>query len=304
MSGLDDMNLFAAVVQHGGFTAAARALGIPLSTISRRVAELESRLGTPLLERTTRRVAPSEAGRVFYQYCHQLQTTAHDAELAVQRLKQEPSGHIRYVMPFSTDDSWAFSVISAFLEKYPKITVEGSVKLDGIDPDATDVDLILDYGSKPETHHPVLSLGQMELSLCASPHYLKRNGTPVKAAQLDDHSMINFTLLTWPEYAPKEFHSVTPNYRISTNEMLMARQVAVDGLGIAWLPKMTTLKQVESGALIEIMPQHRFALPLWMIHRNPQRSTRKVELFVDHVLRKIADSAPWDTLAMAAMSNR
>ena len=137
------MALFAAVVRAGSFTAAARALGMPLPTLSRRIAELEGAVGTRLLERTTRTMKVTEAGQVFLQHCLQVVAQAEDAERSLQRLKQEPSGHLRLAIPFAVDDSWATLVVSGFLAKYPKISVEAKVAPAGTNPDDESVDLVV-----------------------------------------------------------------------------------------------------------------------------------------------------------------
>jgi DNA-binding transcriptional LysR family regulator len=293
MRPIDDMALFAAVVEHGSFTAAATALAMPLSTLSRRLAELEARLDTRLLERTTRRQKLTEAGQIYLRHCQQVVHEAREAERSLQRLQQEPTGHIRYKTPFAIDDRWGSTVISSFLEKYPKISIEGSVHLEGIDPDDDGVDFQLDYGDKPVTRHPVVSLGHTDLHLYASPGYLRRMGTPTSANALLEHALINLTLLPWPDYAPPAFRHLDPNYRITTNEMIMARQVCLDGVCMAWLPAVLTLKALEGNELVRVMPEHTAPMPLWMIVRQASLQTPKVRVMVEHIRDMVSHSAPW-----------
>ena len=293
MPSLDDMALFAAVAERGSFTAAAGALGVPLSTVSRRLARLEQQLGTRLMQRTTRRQTLTEAGHLYLHHCQQVVRQAQEAERSLQRLQQEPSGHIRYKAPFAVDDRWGSRVISSFLEKYPKISIEGTVHMEGIDPDDDSVDFQLAYGDRPVTHHPLVSLGHMDLHLYASPTYLRRAGTPMMPDDLLSHALINLTLLPWPDFAPEAFAHLKPHYRISTNELIMARQVALDGVCMAWLPSVVTIKALEDGELIQVMPQHSFPMPLWMIVRQESLQTPKVRVMVEHIRDMVADSAPW-----------
>lgn len=292
---LDNMALFAAVGHHGSFTAAAEALAMPLSTLSRRVAELEKQLGTKLLERTTRRQRLTEAGQVYLKHCQQVVHEAREAERNLQRLQQEPSGHIRYKTPFAIDDRWGSTVISGFLEKYPKISVEGSVHLEGIDPDDDTVDFQMAYGDKPVTRHPVIALGHTDLHLYASPAYLRRRGVPTQPDDLKDHALINLSLLPWPEHAPPAFKHLELDYRITTNEMIMARQVCLDGVCMAWLPAVLTMKGMEEDELVRVMPQHTTPMVLWMIVRQESLQTPKVRALVDHIRDMVAESAPWHT---------
>ena len=202
MLSLDDMAIYAAVVRAGSFTAAARALGQPLSSVSRRVPQLETALGTQLLERTTRLLRVTEAGEVFYLHCQQLVAQAEEAERALQRLKQEPSGHLRMALPFSVDDSWATAVLSGFLAKYPKISVEATLRPGGVDPDDETMDVVFSFGARPETHHPVIPLGTPHIGLFASPRYLQRAGVPQSPADLSQHEMVRLTTLPMEVYSP------------------------------------------------------------------------------------------------------
>lgn len=296
MASLDDMALFAAVVRAGSFTAAARALGQPLSSVSRRLQQLEAALGTRLLERTTRSLRMTEAGQVFYQHCQQLVAQADEAERALQRLKAEPSGHLRMALPFSVDDSWATTVLTAFLAKYPKITVEVILRPGGVDPGDDTMDVLFAYGPRPETHHPVIQLGTPHIGLFASPRYLQRAGVPQLPADLAQHDMVQLTTLPIEVYSPPALQGLRLNYRLTTNELLMARLTCLDGLGIAWLPMISCLRFVNRGALVPLMPEHRHDLPLWLIYRSASRATPKVTLLAEHLMGLFGTQGAWDAL--------
>lgn len=296
MASLDDMVLFAAVVRAGSFTAAARALGQPLSSVSRRVQQLETVLGTRLLERTTRSLRMTEAGQVFFQHCQQLATQAEDAERALQRLRQEPSGHLRMALPFSVDDSWATAVLSTFLGKYPKISLEAILLPGGVDPDDDTMDVLFAYGARPETHHPVIPLGTPHIGLFASPRYLQRAGVPQSPEDLRQHDMVRLTTLPMEVYSPAALQGLDLNYRMITNELLMARLTCIDGLGIGWLPLISCLRFVKQGALVPLMPELHFALPIWLIYRSASRSTPKVALLAEHLMGLLGTQGAWDAL--------
>lgn len=296
MASLDDMALFAAVIQAGSFTAAANSLGVPLSTVSRRVAQLEQQLGTRLLERTTRSLKPTDAGRVYYEHCEQLVSQAREAEYALQRLQREPSGHLRFTTPFAVDDSWAMALISSFLAKYPKITLETCLQLNGMEAEEGDADVQIHFGPKPRTHHPVQPLGRARLGLCASPQYVARHGMPATPEELPAHALIRFTLLRWPEFAPPAFRELKLDYRITTNDLLMARKACVDGMGIAWLPLVISGRLVKEGLLVPLMTAHQFTLPLWIVSRSQSRSTPKVNAFVEHLLSLLGSPHAWEML--------
>lgn len=301
MPHLDDMALFAAVVRAGSFTAAANQLELPLSTVSRRIALLEKTLETRLLERTTRTQKLTEAGQVYFQHCRQLVAQAEEAGRALQRLKQEPSGHLRMAMPFSVDDSWATTVISSFLAKYPKISLEAHLRPGALDPDDETMDVLFGYGARPETHHPVIPLGTPTISLFASPRYLQRAGVPQVPADLAQHEMVRLTTLPMEVYAPESLHGLSLNYRMITNELLMARLTCIDGLGIAWLPQISCQRFVRDGSLVPLMPEHQFALPLWLIYRSASRSTPKVALLAEHLMGILGAQGAWEALERGAL---
>ncbi len=296
MLSLDDMAIYAAVVRAGSFTAAARALDQPLSSVSRRVQQLETALGTQLLERTTRSLRVTEAGEVFYLHCQQLVAQAEEAERALQRLKQEPSGHLRMALPFSVDDSWATAVLSGFLAKYPKISVEATLRPGGVDPDDETMDVVFSFGARPETHHPVIPLGTPHIGLFASPRYLQRAGVPQSPADLSQHEMVRLTTLPMEVYSPPLLQGLTLNYRVTTNELLMARLTCADGLGITWLPLISCQRFVKQGTLVPLMPELHYPLPLWLIYRSASRSTPKVALLAEHMMSLLGSPGAWDAL--------
>ena len=296
MASLDDMALFAAVVRAGSFTAAARAEAQPLSSVSRRIQQLEAALGTRLLERTTRSLRMTEAGAVFYQHCQQLVAQADEAERALQRLRQEPSGHLRLALPFSVDDSWATAVLSSFLGKYPRISVEAILRPGGFDPDDETMDVLFAYGARPETHHPVIPLGTPHIGLFASPRYLQRAGVPQSPEDLSQHEMVRLTTLPLDVYGPAALQGLSLNYRMITNELLMARLTCIDGLGIAWMPLISCHRFVQQGTLVPLMPELRYALPIWLIYRSASRSTPKVALLAEHLMGLLGQQGAWDAL--------
>ncbi|MES2919468.1 MAG: LysR family transcriptional regulator [Pseudomonadota bacterium] len=296
MASLDDMVLFAAVVRAGSFTAAARAEAQPLSSVSRRIQQLEADLGTRLLERTTRSLRMTEAGSVFYQHCQQLVAQADEAERALQRLKQEPSGHLRLALPFSVDDSWASAVLSSFLGKYPRISVEAILRPGGFDPDDETMDVLFAYGERPQTHHPVIPLGTPHLGLFASPRYLQRAGVPQAPEDLVQHEMVRLTTLPLDVYGPAALQGLALNYRMITNELLMARLTCIDGLGIGWMPLISCQRFVQQGALVPLLPALHYALPIWLIYRSASRSTPKVALLAEHLMGLLGTQGAWEAL--------
>ena len=113
--------------------------------------------------------------------------------------------------------------------------------------------------------------------------------------------MVRLTTLPMEIYAPEPLQGLTLNYRMITNELLMARLTCIDGLGIAWLPQISCQRFVRSGALVPLMPEHQYALPLWLIYRSASRSTPKVALLADHLMGILGAQGAWEALERGAL---
>ncbi|MCG8673621.1 MAG: LysR family transcriptional regulator [Pseudomonadales bacterium] len=294
MTDLDDMGLFAAVIRAQSFTKAADMSGVPLSTISRRLANLEERLGVKLVERTTRKMQLTESGKIYYDYCETVVKQAEEARQALQDLRAEPEGHLVFAATVGSDDSWGTKMLSGFLQKYPKITLEAKVIPRDVDFEEVDYDLCFAHGAKPITRHMVQSLGTTTLSLCASPRYLAGIGVPTSIDDLVNYDFIGCDTFSWDEYRPTGCENVTLKSRITTSEILIARKSAVDGLGVAYLPNLAMTPQIKNGELQLILPEYKYDLPAWMILPKDKKIARKLEVFVQYFLAQAESSAPWN----------
>ena len=294
MNDLDDMGLFAAVIRAQSFTKAAELSGVPLSTISRRLANLEERLGVKLVERTTRKMKLTESGQIYYDYCEKVVRDAEEARQALLNLREEPEGHLVFAATVGSDDRWGTQMLSGFLQKYPKITLEAKVLPKDTDYEEVEYDLCFAHGDKPITRHTVQGLGSTTLSLCSSPKYLAQHGMPKSIDDLEEMDFISCEQFSWNQYRPDGCEGVNLKARMTTNELLIARKSAIDGLGVAYLPDLAMTSQVESGELQVILPEHKFHLPAWMILPKDKKIARKLEVFVKYFLTAAASSAPWN----------
>ncbi|MCG8314955.1 MAG: LysR family transcriptional regulator [Pseudomonadales bacterium] len=294
MNELDDMALFAAVVQAQSFTKAAENIDVPLSTISRRLANLEQRLGVKLMERTTRRLQLTESGRIYFDYCERVVNQAAEAKLALQNLREEPEGHLIFAATVGSDDSWGSELLSGFLQKYPKITLEAKVLSMDADFDAEEYDICFAHGQRPITRHQLLSLGTSSLKFCASHQYLSRRGMPIQVEDLLHHDMINCEPFAWDRYRPAGCESIQLPMRIKTSELLIARKSAVDGLGIAYLPDITLNEQLKTGEIQLILPEIQYEMPAWILLPRDKKIARKLEVFFQYFMTAAKQSAPWN----------
>jgi DNA-binding transcriptional LysR family regulator len=179
MLDLNDIVVFARVVEAGSFTAAARLLGMPKTTVSRRIASLEREVGVRLVQRTTRSLNMTDAGRVYYEQSSQALRTIEDANLRLAEARVEPSGTIRVSAPVGFGGHFLTSVVFDFLTAYPKTNVELHLSDDTLDLVGNRIDLAFRTGILPDSTLIARKLGSTHRILCASQGYLDRSGVPV-----------------------------------------------------------------------------------------------------------------------------
>ena len=261
MQDLNDMLYFAEVVDRGGFAAAGRALGLPKSKLSRRVAELEGRLGVRLLQRTTRKLSLTEAGELYHRHCVAMREDAEAAEEAVVLVQSEPRGTIRLVCPVTLAQSTVGKLIPGFLARYPKVRVEMEVSNRVVDlvQDGIDVALRVRPTLDDSGSLVVKNLGTTQALLVGSPAQLAREG-PV--SRLEDLARLTTlamspgdgrvsVALVGPQGSEYEF-AHKPTY--TANDMLTLKFAALQGTGVCVLPDYLCDEELADGRLVQVLP--------------------------------------------------
>jgi DNA-binding transcriptional LysR family regulator len=261
MQDLNDMLYFAEVVDAGGFAAAGRTLGLPKSKLSRRVAELEARLGVRLLQRTTRKLSLTEAGEQFHRHAVAMREQAQAAEEAVALVQTEPRGTVRVTCPVTLAHSTVAKLIPAFMELHPHVRVELEVDNRVVDLVEEGVDIALrvrptldDSGSLV-----VKQLGVTQGVLVASPVQLAREGTPATVDDLDSLTTVAMSALdgrvTWKLLGPDgrgfDFHH-RPVY--VADDLFSLRFAVLHGTGICILPDYMCGEDIDAGRLVPVVP--------------------------------------------------
>lgn len=258
---LNDLFYFAQVVEHGGFAAAGRALGIPKSKLSRRIAQLEERLGSRLLLRTTRSFGVTEAGRVYAMHCRAMLTEAAAAEESIALTQSEPRGVIRMTCPVALLSTRVGEMLAEFMALYPRVTLHLEETNRKVDVVGEGIDLAIRVRPPPLEDSELLMrvLSDRGQCLVASPLLLGKSGIPAVPADLsrfpsmdlgqaqDDHR--------WLLFGPGGMRAeVTHQPRYVTRAMLALRAAAVAGIGIVQLPRMLVSEQFERGELVQVLP--------------------------------------------------
>ncbi len=187
---LNDTLIFVKVVEQGSFIAAAKSLGLPKTTVSRKVQELESRLGAQLLHRTTRKLGLTEAGNIYYEHCQRIARELSEAESAVSQLQGGPRGWLRFTAPYSIGIDKIAPLLGEFHAQYPEVRVEMILSNEPLDLIGGEIDVALRIGSLPDSNLVARRLGVLRTQVYASNHYMARYGEPLKPEDLLHHRVL------------------------------------------------------------------------------------------------------------------
>jgi DNA-binding transcriptional LysR family regulator len=252
-----DLNLvtaFVRVVEQQSFTGAAKALGLPKSSVSRRVTELEEELGVQLLHRTTRKLALTEAGRSYYEQAEKALTELQAAAESATGMDTEARGIVRITAPVDIGVMGLADIVAEFVREYPEIHVELSLSSKVVDLAAEGFDIGIRAGRSRDASLVVRRLGTAGLGLYASPAYLKARGRPHSLADLAEHDCVLFRgkhgkalwRLDGPDGEPS---SIEVRGHVNVDEMLFVRQAIGAGLGIGLLPTIVIASCARVGVL-------------------------------------------------------
>lgn len=294
MLDLNDVAIFVQVVRCGSFAEAARRLGVPPNTLSRRVQQLEAQLGTRLMQRSTRHLTLTSAGQVFLERCSGAVEGLMDAGEELLAVNQEPSGLVRVAAPADFFDFFAMEWLTEFLAAHPKVRVDFVLSDGRADLIADRIDVAFRGGILEDSGlfaRKVLDAGSD--GLVASPAYVARQGVPDTLQDLAGHDCLAFShpsgKATWrvtgPDGAPAE---VQVAGRFSGNTAQALRKAALAGLGIALLPSTLTQRDLRAGLLVPVLPQyHRQGHGVHMVYPSRRYLPLAVSAFMDLVIGKM-----------------
>lgn len=295
MSSLDDIDVFLAIAETGGFAAAARRLGVTAAAVSKAVARLESRLGARLFHRTTRKVSLSEAGETYYRHVRPAYEQVAAAAAAVRQLDREPEGRLRVAAPMSFGLERLAAWVPGFLEQYPGLMLDLNLDDRTLDLVEGAYDLAIRIGSLVDSSLVARRLGSLPVWLVASPAYIETHGNPRHPHDLQQHNCLLFSSAggEWrfrQEQGDGEVAvKVNGNYRV--NSSLALRTAAIDGAGIARIPDYQLQDALERSELVRVL-DHWMLEPLLVHAVMPTRAQvpAKVRLFIDFIESMLASS--------------
>ncbi|WP_146345829.1 LysR family transcriptional regulator [Phaeobacter marinintestinus] len=293
MDRLTEMEVFATVVEQGGFTDAARELGMSKSAVSKHITALEGRLGARLLNRTTRKVNPTEIGLVYYDRTNRVRTEADAADALVAELHGVPTGVLTVAAPPDLAVHVIAPQLGGFLELYPGISVRIELEHGKLDMIGEGIDVAIRCGHQPDSTLLARKLFTYGARLVASPAYIARHGEPRLLDDLKDHRLLTRSSRpgkTWRLVSCDGDMRVIPVDPVLTvNDGQALLDAAISGLGIARLPGFLCDDAIEMGLLVDAMP----ALPVMStdvtaLHASGKFTQPKVRAFVDYIAGALA----------------
>ncbi len=300
MQDLNDFYYFAEVVAHGGFAAASRALNIPKSKLSRRIAQLERRLEARLIERSTRRFRVTEVGQAFYERCRTVLVDAESAEAVVAEARGEAQGLVRFSCPVGLVEPIQ-PVISAYLKDHAKVRLQMLATNKVVDLIEEEIDVALRARTTPETDASLImrTLATTHAILVASPELA---ATIPPDADIADMTMAPTLSIVggvadgaWTLVGPDgEVRRIRHTPRLSCGELTSVRSAAVDGLGVALLPERLCRTELAEGRLVQVFAPWRSPEgAVYLVFTGRRGLPPAVRIFIDYLARFFRENERW-----------
>jgi DNA-binding transcriptional LysR family regulator len=300
MDRFDELQTFVRVVEAGGISAAAERMGIAKSAVSRRLQELENRLDAQLLQRTTRQMHLTDAGRDFYQRSLRILDELDEAEQSLQNGQQALGGRLRLNAPLSFGLRYLLPVIELLQGQHPQL--EFDLELDDREINLVEegVDVLLRVGKLEDSSLVARQLCPIHLLYCAAPDYLARRGEPKHPIDLSAHDGIGYSLVSeaqqWQLGVVQGRLLHKPHIRLATNNGDMILKAAEAGMGIAMLPTFICHEAIEQGRLLPILREYTpESMALYALYPSRRHLPQRVRALVEFLVEWFADGPPWDS---------
>lgn len=283
---LNEILVFTKVVQAGSFVGASRELDMPKSTVSRKVSELEERLGARLLHRTTRKLRLTDVGHAFYQHAARVVVEAEEAEFVVSRMQDVPRGLLRVTAPLSF--GFLAPIVASFLVRYPEVKLEMVCGDRVVDLIEEGFDLAVRAGNLADSTLVSRNLGVLRSYLVASPSFLEEHGAPREPQELERFDCVVFGAgaprARWKLRAGRQTLTVEVNSRFVVNDLDFLDEAAVSGLGIVMLPVFRCMGHLRAKRLTRVLPEWCSPeTPLHAVYPSARHLSPKVKAFLDHM---------------------
>ena len=282
------------IVDKGSFTAAAQELGMTKAMVSRRIAELEQRLGVRLLYRSTRQLTLTEEGEKYYRHCSKAVEALTEAELMLSASQQEVTGTLKMAVPIETGQLVGGRLVAKFLQAYPGLQVELELTTRVVDPISEGLDAVVRIGDMSDSNLAARRLWSTGKLLCASPAYLARSPAIKRPEDLANHERVTvssgFLASHWCFELDGKEVLVDPPSRFRVNNITCAREAAKAGLGLASIPAMLCQEELASGELVAVLPEwQQPKVSIYLLFPERQLMPRKLRAFIDFMVENGAE---------------
>jgi DNA-binding transcriptional LysR family regulator len=303
------LRTFVEVVRRGSFATVARDRNTAPSSVSRTIAAMEGELGFRLFQRTTRRLAPTEAGAVYFRRIEPLIGELEQAEQLAHDAAAEPRGTLRVTAPVSFAQANLVPLLPEFTRRYPEVSFDLVLNETFMDLVDDRIDVALRLGRLAASGLVAHRLSDMRYVVCASPDYLRRNGRPAKPQDLEHHHCLRYPI---PGYgavwrfrnARGRISEVPVRGRVIASSGGALRQCAVAGMGLVMLPRWNLAAELRDGSLVQLFPEHaatasEFDVAAWLLYPSRAYLPLKVRVFVDFIKEQFRAGPPAERVGPA-----
>jgi DNA-binding transcriptional LysR family regulator len=304
MLDLGDLMVFVKVVETESLTKAGTLLGLPKSTVSRRMSRLEDHLGLQLLHRSTRAVTVTQDGALFFEYCLRSIGVLRDGERALQSKQNHPQGVVRIAIPYVLGQSLIGPLLARFLERYPDVRLVSVLTDDAIGLLRSGFDVALAVGPLADSGLIAVKLGTTECGVFGSPGYFERKGVPQNHVELPRFDMLatgnvdrrhKWTLHNGDQVVTVEFSA-----KLVCNDLILLRHAALSEIGIASLPAFLCKHDLAEGRLIEVLPGWQTPdMAFYAVFADPKGVPVRVRTLIDYLVETLRPTLSWDVSAVA-----
>ncbi|PQO22505.1 LysR family transcriptional regulator [Rhodobacteraceae bacterium WD3A24] len=298
MDRLTEMEAFATVVDQGGFTDAARKMGISKSAVSKHVSSLESRLGARLLNRTTRRVSPTEIGVAYYDRARRVLNDAGEADSLVTAMQSAPSGLLRMSVATDFGVSLLSPILGQFLQRYPDISVNMVLSNRYVELISEGFDMAIRVGELEDSSLRARKIAETTQRLVGAPGYFQKHGRPLKIDDLNEHKLLHYSSqasgAVWRITSPSgEKRQIRSAGWLTVNDGQSLLNASIAGLGIAYLPSFLCAGALREGLVEDaIAGLPRDTRGIYAIYPPGRFTQPKVRAFIDFLVEQFAGKGP------------
>jgi len=288
------LSLFLEVMRHRSFTVVAKQQGIASSSVSRAIANLEKELGIRLFQRSTRKLVPTEAGRIYFERISPVIRELEAAKQIATDVNEEPKGTLRITSSIVYGQMYIAPLLPVLTKKYPSLTIELLLTDAYLDLIEERIDASIRLGSLQDSSYIARMLNTMTFYICASPDYIEAHGTPVEPVDIRDHNCLIFpragynTNWLFKDTKQKIIEIPIDGQCLITNSQAI-KQCAISGMGLALLPDWLIADDIESGLLIRLFDKFTvtatdFDSGVYLLYPSREYVPLKTQVFIDHLI--------------------